>query len=87
MIIVIDDCFCDAASELRFCIHLLQDSFLSLQKWQYQIVVLIILYGGVLVSTEMAVPNCRANYFVGKLQNRVFFSHFTIKYNDPLYTN
>jgi hypothetical protein len=22
----------------------------------------------------------------GKLQNRVFFSHFTIKYNDPLYT-
>jgi hypothetical protein len=24
--------------------------------------------------------------FMSKLQNRVFFSHFTIKYNDPLYT-
>ena len=47
MIIVIDDGFCDAASELRICIHLLKDSFLSLQKWQYQIVVLIIFYGGV----------------------------------------
>ena len=47
MIIVIDDHFCDAASELRICIHLLKDSFLSLQKWQYQIVVLIIFYGGV----------------------------------------
>ncbi len=29
---------------------------------------------------------CNAHIYLGKLQNRVFFSHFTIKYNDPLYT-
>ena len=34
-----------------------------------------------------SVQNLRsANRNKGKLQNRVFFSHFTIKYNDPLYT-
>jgi hypothetical protein len=47
MIIVIDDRFVIPASELRIRIHLLKDSFLFLQKWQYEIVVLIILYWSV----------------------------------------
>ena len=47
MIIVIDDCFCDAGIRIENLYPFVKDSFFFLQKWQYYFVVLIILYASV----------------------------------------